>query len=150
MGRRVASSVLALCLSLGNALAVDYVRLSPSEFSEDLRKASTLLDEQQYEPAIELLKGLVADEPRDADALILMGFALRKSGDLPRAEGFYKRALAVEPTHLGALQYLGELYLERGELDRARSQLSLLDAACPSGCAGRDALAAAILSVQPR
>jgi len=50
-----------------------------------------------------LLKVLVADEPDDATALSLMGYALRKSGEAERAEGFYKRALDIDPAHLGAL-----------------------------------------------
>jgi hypothetical protein len=42
------------------------------------------------------------------------------------------------------LQYLGELYVEQGQLDLAREQLRLLDGACEAKCEGRDRLAAAI------
>jgi Flp pilus assembly protein TadD len=137
-------AVLAIALTLNSATAVEYFRLSPSEFAADLRKAAGLLEEAQYAPAIALLETLVADEPKDADALSLMGYALRKSGDLDEAEGFYTRALAADPTHPGALQYMGELHVQRGELARARELLVRLDEACGPSCPGREELAAAI------
>lgn len=142
---------VALCLLLsGAATAVDYVRLSPAEFAADLQKVSRLLEERDYATAIDLLKVLVADEPDDATALSLMGYALRKSGDAERAEGFYIRALDIDPAHLGALQYLGELYVEQGRLDLAEIQLQRLDELCQADCAGRDALAAALRETGPK
>ena len=41
-------------------------------------------------------------------------------------------------------EYLGELYLEAGELEKAQERLRELVAACPSGCEERDELAEAI------
>jgi Flp pilus assembly protein TadD len=142
--RIVAAISVMLGLSLDPAGAVDYVRLSPSEFADDLRKASELAHAQSYEEAIVILRGLVADEPEDADALSLLGYSLRKLGQLDRAEHFYLRALDVEPRHPGANQYLGELYVERGDLEQARHRLEVLEATCGDLCESRDALAAAI------
>ena len=143
---RVHATVLLTCLVLSAASvgAVDYIRLSPSEFAEDLVKASELAHAQRYEEAIALLKILVGDEPDDADALSLLGYSLRKSGDLDRAEGFYLKALSVVPEHLGANQYLGELYVERGNLEGAQARLDVLNSVCRDTCDGRDALAATI------
>jgi len=139
--------VLALTLVAFPAAAVDYVRLSPSEFAEDLARASTLASEANYDEAIVILGTLIEDEPLDADALSLMGYCLRKSGRASPAEAFYLRALEVEPDHLGANQYLGEFYLERGDLELARERLAVLDATCGDRCEGRDALAAAIAAI---
>lgn len=141
--RAVASLALAIALTIP-ANAVDYVRLSPSEFAEDLVKASDLVHAQSYDEAIAILRVLVEDEPGDADALSLLGYSLRKLGQLDRAEHFYLRALEIAPEHLGANQYLGELYVKRGDLDRARLRLEVLNAACGDVCEGRDALTAAI------
>ena len=44
----------------------------------------------------------------------------------------------------GANEYLGELYLETGELKKAEGRLAELVAACPSGCEEREELAEAI------
>ena len=145
MRRRVGPiAIAALVLTALPAAAIDYVRLSPGEFAEDLQRASVLAREGRYEEAIELLRVLVDDEPDDADALSLLGYSLRKSGNTGRAEGFYLRALEVEPHHPGANQYLGELYVELGKLPAARERLAVLDATCAMPCAGRDELAAAI------
>lgn len=126
------------------ARAVDYIRLSPSEFAEDLVKASELAAEERYAEAIPLLEILVNDEPHDADALTLMGYCLRKTGDYVRAEIYYDRALVQAPQHPATNQYLGEMYVELGRLEEARERLAVLDATCGGLCPGRDALAAAI------
>ena len=47
---------------------------------------------------------------------------------------YYDRALAIDPHHLGALEYLGELYVEMGDVDAARRNLALLSELCPEGC----------------
>ena len=44
-----------------------------------------------------------------ADVYNLMGFSLRKSGDYKQAYAYYRKALDLDPTHKGALEYLGEL-----------------------------------------
>jgi Flp pilus assembly protein TadD len=141
--RHLALIVLVVALTRPVA-AVDYIRLSPSEFAEDLVRASNLAHDERYDEAIAILRDLVADEPEDADALSLLGYSLRKLGQLDRAEHFYLRALEAEPEHLGANQYLGELYVKRGDLENARIRLGVLSAACAGFCDGRDALASAI------
>ena len=136
--------VTALGLSAVSAGAVDYVRLSPSEFASDLLAASELAHAQRYVEAIAILRTLVNDEPSDADALSLLGYSLRKTGQLDRAEHYYVRALEVAPNHLGANQYLGEFYVERGDLVKAKVRLDVLNRECRDECGGRDELAAAI------
>jgi hypothetical protein len=42
--------------------------------------------------------------------------------------------LALKPKHRGANEYLGELYLEMGDLAKAEERLEVLDGACWFGC----------------
>jgi predicted Zn-dependent protease len=149
MRNHVAIGLLCFAMATTHVGAVDYVRLSPSEFAEDLARASALAEAGHYAAAIVLLEILVNDEPKDPDALSLLGYSLRKSGSPTRAEHFYRRALQVDPDHLGANQYLGELYVELGDLDQASVRLQILDAVCDQACTGRDALAAAIGAAKP-
>ena len=65
-------------------------------------------------------------------------------GRIETAFDYYREALAIEPRHLGANEYLGELYLETDDLERAEERLGELAAACPSGCEERTELAEAI------
>ena len=57
---------------------------------------------------------------------------------------FYTKALEIKPRHLGANEYLGELYLEQGELEKAEERLAVLDKACFFGCDEFDDLERAI------
>ena len=45
-----------------------------------------------------------------------------------------KKALDFDPEHKGALEYLGELYVQTGELAKAREHVVLLTKLCPQGC----------------
>ena len=67
-----------------------------------------------------------------ADVYNLMGFSLRKSGDHKQAYTFYRKALDFDPEHKGALEYLGELYVETGQIDKARENVALLKKLCPA------------------
>jgi tetratricopeptide (TPR) repeat protein len=58
----------------------------------------------------------------------------RKLGKLPESLGYYQRALAINPSHKGANEYLGELYLMMKDLPKAEAQLALLKGICPGGC----------------
>jgi tetratricopeptide (TPR) repeat protein len=42
----------------------------------------------------------------------------------------YARALQLDPRHLGAHEYLGEAYLQAGQLEKAEAQLAQLKAIC--------------------
>ena len=63
-----------------------------------------------------------------------MGFAQRKTGALGVSRDYYTRALLVDPSHRGALSYMGELELQEGNFDAARVLRVRLNAVCPSGC----------------
>ena len=107
-------------------------------------RAVELVEAADYEEALEVLATLNRNEPGNADVLNMLGFAHRKLGRVETAFDYYRDALAIEPRHLGANEYLGELYLETGELEKAEERLGELVAACPSGCEERDELSEAI------
>lgn len=90
---------------------------------------------KDYARAIPLLRDVVAQEPRNADALNYLGYSYRESGDLEKALENYRKALAVDPNHKGANEYLGELYVRLGDLPNAEAQLAKLDRLCTFGCA---------------
>jgi len=100
----------------------------------DFDKAEYLIKGEKYDEAIPLLQKVVADNPRDADAWNYLGFASRKLGRNDEALGHYQKALTIAPSHRGATEYLGELYLQMKNLAKAEEQLVKLRALCPSGC----------------
>lgn len=117
---------------------------SGEEVASGYERAVDLIESSGYEKAIRILEKLNREDPGNADVLNMLGYAHRKLGRLEPAFGFYRDALAIEPRHLGANEYLGELYLLTDELAKAEERLAELAAACPSGCEEREELAEAI------
>lgn len=95
-----------------------------------LADVRVMIKSQRWDAAIRTLKTIVANSPNNADALNLLGYSLRKSGDYDNAQGFYLKALKINPRHKGANEYLGELYVETGQLAKAKAQLEVLAKLC--------------------
>ena len=77
-----------------------------------------------------------------------MGYVLRKRDDLKNSAVHYKKALEINPKHLGALEYQGELFLTMGNLDLAKANLDKSDKLCWLGCDEYDDLKASIEAYQ--
>ena len=103
-----------------------------------------LIDAEKYEMAIGELKKALGESPDDADLLNLLAFSQRKLMRFDEALVNYQKALKIEPEHRGANEYLGELYLQLGQLDEALRRLQVLDDDCFFGCEEFDELEEAI------
>lgn len=117
---------------------------SAGEAGSELERAQAAIDDMEYKVAIDILDGLVESNPRVADAYNLLGFSYRKLKDYEQAERNYTRALRLEPAHRGALEYIGELYIETGRRGEAEAMLARLEKACPEGCNELEDLKAAL------
>jgi hypothetical protein len=109
-----------------------------------LEKARELIAERQWSAALGELRRV--DDTGSADWNNLMGFVLRKGNtpDLAASERYYDAALRIDPHHLNTLEYSGELYLMKGELDKAQGRLATLESLCSAGCSQSADLSAAI------
>ena len=103
-----------------------------------------LIDDGKYEMAIGELEKSLAESPDDADLLNLLAYSQRKLMRFDEALVNYQKALEIEPEHRGANEYLGELYLQLGQLDDALERLKVLDEDCFFGCEEFDELEEAI------
>lgn len=103
--------------------------------------ATRLINEARYEEAIADLYKAAAIVGPHPDILNYLGYSHRKLGRMDEARDYYAQALALDPEHKGANEYLGELYLEIGEVAKAKRQLARLDAICEFGCVEREDLA---------
>ncbi|HLI11910.1 MAG TPA: tetratricopeptide repeat protein [Alphaproteobacteria bacterium] len=145
--RKVAVVALAVLLMLsGSAWSMGGSSASSSTApaDPDFTKAVKAVNGADYAKAIALLEGVVAHDPKNADAWNYLGFSNRKLRKYPEALADYEKALAINPDHLGANEYLGELYLETGDLPKAEERLSKLDKLCIFGCEEYRTLKAAI------
>jgi tetratricopeptide (TPR) repeat protein len=109
----------------------------------DLSGVRSAIKAKNYDAALAQLKVLAVkyDQP---DVNSLMGFALRKTGDRATAMKYYVKALDAEPSHRGALEYQGELFVELGQIDKAKANLARLSQICPFGCEEKEDLKEAI------
>ena len=88
----------------------------------------------KYAEAIPLLEGAVERDKQNADALNLLAYATRKNGDPAKSIPIYERALAIDPKHKDAHEYIGEAYLAMGNLPKAKEHLARLDSLCFITC----------------
>lgn len=102
--------------------------------------AVALINAGRYDPAIALLQDALWNAGPHPDLLTYLGFANRKLQRYDQASGWYRQALAVAPQHRGALEYYGELKLERGDRAGALQHLARLDQLCGFGCQEADEL----------
>ncbi len=103
--------------------------------------AVRLINQDRFADAIDDLYQAQAIVGPHPDILNYLGYSHRKLGQFEKAQGYYAAALDLDPTHLGATEYLGELYLEIGDTRKAKKQLAKLDQLCAFGCAEREDLA---------
>ena len=103
---------------------------APAQQADLYKQAEDLIDDEKYAQAIPLLQQSIQQKGEYADALNLLGYSNRKLGDLAKAMTYYTKALNMEPQHLGANEYMGELYLEMNDLPKAEERLAVLQAAC--------------------
>jgi Flp pilus assembly protein TadD len=116
------------------ALAVDVPNRNPPVEDRAMREARAAVKEGAWERALALLQPFVQAQPDDADAHNLLGYSLRKLQRHAESEAAYGRALALDPGHLGAHEYLGELMIILGRRDRALHHLRELERLCGTGC----------------
>ena len=88
-----------------------------------------------YETAVAYLDKAVKLDPTSADAYTILGYSHHKLGDGDAALSSYRIALRLNRMHRGAHRYIGELYLEAGDLANAKDHLNKLGKACTYSCA---------------
>lgn len=137
MNRNKIAGILGLALatiaSVSNhtpAFAVDNME-TPATL--DLSSVRAKIAAKDYASALVELRGL-AEDNQQADVYNLLGFTLRKTGDFDTSLTYYQKALDLQQDHKAAHEYLGELYVDTGKMDKAGEQLASLTALCPDGC----------------
>jgi tetratricopeptide (TPR) repeat protein len=123
------------------SVAAPYIQLAEAKAADETYvTAVSLINEKRYDEAISYLQDARWAAGPHPDILTYLGFANRKLQRYDVAEGYYRSALAIFPEHRGALEYYGELKLERGNVAGAKAHLAKLEAICGFGCNEADEL----------
>ena len=136
--------VLGLALALPDAARASGGYDTPAPKDPDVVDAQKAIKNKNWDTAMELLNKAAARDPKNADIQNLMGFTERSRGNLDAAFKHYEQALALNPRHRGAHEYIGEAYLMTGNLPKAEEHLARLDKLCFFPCAEYKDLKAAI------
>ena len=137
---RLITTVVALAIgamAASPAWAVDTP--AAGKDAPDLSAVRGKIKAKDWAGAVADLRKL-AESNQHADVYNLMGFSLRNLGQYAEARTYYGKALDFDPQHKGAHEYLGELYIKTGEMDKARAMVVKLQTLCPAGCEELDDL----------
>ena len=96
-------------------------RAGKLEKKEKLDKAKKL-----YAQAFSKLEKAYKSDKKNPDILNYMGYTTRKVGNFEKAEKFYLEGLKIKPNHNGINEYLGELYVQTNQIDKANERLAVL------------------------
>ena len=86
----------------------------------------------RYDEAIAVLS--LAENKQDPRILNYLGYSHRHSGRVTVGLGYYEEALRINPDYTLVREYLGEAYLQLGDVASAKNQLSEIEKRCGTGC----------------
>ena len=110
---------------------------------EDLYLAAgELVLEARYAEALPLLFRI--KDRNNPQVLNLIGYSTRKLGDVDKGIDYYHQALAIDPGYTKARQYLGEAYLLKDDVAKAKEQLTEIADRCGGPCDDYELLVEAI------
>jgi tetratricopeptide (TPR) repeat protein len=102
--------------------------------NSELAKVTTLLNANNFKQALSDLKVIDSEFKNNADVNNLLGYSSRKLKQYKPADTYYKKALKINPNHLGALEYQGELFVLTNKLSAAKKNLVKLEKLCGLKC----------------
>jgi len=108
---------------------------SPTKnLNTDLSAIRALIASKNFTSALASL--MIADRnyPNNADINNLLGYSARNLKQNKAAATYYTKALRINPNHLGALEYQGELFVTTKKISAAKRNLAKLKQLCGVNC----------------
>ena len=100
----------------------------------ELTKIRTLIAAKNFSAALTSLQAADKTFPNNADINNLLGYSARNLKQNKAAATYYTKALRINPNHLGALEYQGELFIVTKKVSAAKSNLAKLKRLCGVNC----------------
>jgi Flp pilus assembly protein TadD len=140
MTRRATASLGAAALA-GLALLPAVARAAPSDdesaagqVDPEYKAGKAAIDAKDWPAAIRLFSSVALRDTRNPDVQNYLGYAYRHTGRIDAAFEHYAKALALDPRHRGAHEYMGEAYLLVDDLAHAQEHLAALEKICLIPC----------------
>jgi Flp pilus assembly protein TadD len=100
----------------------------------ELTKIRTLIAVKNFSAALTSLQAADKTFPNNADINNLLGYSARNLKQYKPAATYYVKALKIDPNHLGALEYQGELFMLTKKTSDAKKNLAKLKSLCGVNC----------------
>jgi Flp pilus assembly protein TadD len=100
----------------------------------ELTKIRTLIAAKNFSAALNSLQAADKTFPNNADINNLLGYSARNLKQYKPAATYYVKALKIDPKHLGALEYQGELFMLTKKTSDAKKNLAKLKSLCGVNC----------------
>ena len=133
MRRLVAGIALALLAAVAVAEPTEE---APDAAARDADYAAgkAAMDRKDWSEAVKRFQVAERRQPDNADLQNHLGYAHRNLRRMPAALRHYQRALALNPRHRGAHEYIGEAYLMLDDLAAAERHVAALRGICLLPC----------------
>jgi len=115
----------------------------------DFAAGKKAIEAKDWNGALVAFGKVVKADPKNADAYNFLGYANRWLGKMDDSFANYNKALALEPNHRGANEYIGVAYLKVKQPAKAQEHLARLEKICGKGCEEYKDLARAIADYKP-
>ena len=142
--------LLSLAATAGHAADTPAPPPTTAAKPDVLAAARAAVTASQWQTASDELRRVNAGD--NADWNNLMGYVSRKQAkpDLDASQRYYDAALRIDPKHMGALEYSGELALMKRDLPTAEARLATLAQLCSSPCEPLDDLRKAVAAYKSK
>ena len=108
--------------------------VATKSLSSQLASIRLVIADQNYSQALTALQSADREYANNADVNNLLGFVSRKLKQYPQSATYYANALRIDPNHLGALEYQGELFVIQKKNALAKKNLDKLKKLCGAKC----------------
>lgn len=108
--------------------------VAAKNLSTELTKIRSLIEAKNFSAALSALQAADKTFPNNADINNLLGYSARNLKQYKPAATYYAKALKIDPKHLGALEYQGELFMLTKKTSDAKKNLAKLKSLCGVNC----------------
>lgn len=129
MGAALAAALLVASTPVLAVMSGAESRVAGSS-DTDYAAGRAAFEREDWRGVVGNLTLVIIRRPWHDNAHSMLGYAWRKLGDYDRSLAAYATALGLNPRNRGALEYLGEAYLDLGRDDDARAVMMRLADAC--------------------
>jgi Flp pilus assembly protein TadD len=131
----LAALILAACIASAPLNAEPYEdNPSASANDDDYAAGKIAIEKKNWPEAIKRLQQAALRDPDNADLHNYLGYSYRNLKQLDLSLKHYYRAIALNPRHRGAHEYIGEAFLMMGEIENAEHHLAALRNICLLPC----------------